>query len=157
MKNIILTSLLGTFLVGCGTLPREPINATKEIPKQVKKIEMPQQNLITEVPQPVNEVDQSLISKSLTLSPLDYSDPLPQFNVHGLSLSDASISDALTLINTIQPVSFTIDRTVDGLLAQGNTFSADNLSGTFKEVLNSKHPTRHAVYFNYSSSFRFIR
>lgn len=153
MKKTILASLL--ILTGCGTLPRDAVDANSHIPKEVTKIEMPPTRY-ADVPEPVSEINQSLISKSLTIAPLDFSEPLPDFQIRNLSLSDASISDALTLINTVRPISFTVDRTIDGQLAQGSTFSADNLTGSFKDVLNSLSNSM-GFFYSYRNNTLFVQ
>lgn len=135
MKNTLLFAAIGFVLAGCSTLTRDFPDPSNNIPSSLKKIEVPKNSL--ENIEPINEVAQALITQPLFISPLVVSEEVPNFRIDKLALADASIGDALTLINTIHPISFTIDRTVDGLQAQGNTFSADNISGSFKEVLNN--------------------
>lgn len=137
MKKTILAIIAGSLLAGCGTLPRDFKDPTDNIPKEIKKIEIPQNQNISKFEEPINEVSQTpIVSTAFNLAPLELNEELPTFKINNLSLSNASIAEALSLINTVQPVSFTIDRTLDGLQAQGNTFSADNLSGSFKDILD---------------------
>lgn len=136
MKKTILALMAGSLLVGCGSLPRDYVDPTANIPKELKKIEVPLDPSLSKFENPINEVSQTpIVANSFNLTQLEVSEELPNFKINNLNLSNASISDALSLINTIQPVSFTIDRTLDGLQAQGNTFSADQLSGSFADIL----------------------
>lgn len=154
MKKQLTLSLITLLLAGCGNLIRPP----EVIPEGLKNTGIPIENPINSLAAPFDEIDSSALNveKTLEISPLEASDPLPNFRVDNLNLSDASIAEALTLISSVHNFSFTIDRTVDGQLAQGNSFSADNISGTFEEVLN-KLANSMGFFYYYKNNTLVIR
>lgn len=143
---------MATTLTGCGALTRTFNDPGADIPKSLKPIEMP----IADGADDINEVSQSLISNSLNISLLEESEELPNFQITNLSLSDASISDTMALINKVHPISYSIDRTLDGIVAQGNMLSGEKLNGSLKEVLDNLSNSM-GFFYRYSKGTIYIQ
>lgn len=154
MKNKLLLALTTVALSGCGTLTRDFVDPSNNIPRDLKPLQMPQNPLLAV--EPVNEVSQSLIATSLSVNPLEVSEPLPDFKINNLAIADASISDVMKLINTVHPISYSIDRTIDGLLAQGNTLTGEKLSGSFQEIMNNLSNSM-GFYYKYNKGTLYIQ
>lgn len=153
MKKTIIATFIGLLLTGCGTLTRPFNNPVENIPKNINKIIIPEQTY-SATNNSINEVEQAAINGTISISALDINDKIPNFQIKNLSLSDASISDALNLISTAYPLSFTIDRTIDGLQAQGGSFSGENISGSLQEVLDKLSNSMGFFYTYHNNSLQ---
>lgn len=136
VRPLLIASLLAT--AGCSVLPREPI-------EPVSKEDMHLFNGKSGSPSmPVNELagdtvvlDTDASAKSFILSRMDEGDPLPTFDVGPLSMQNVKISEALRLVASGRPISFSVARALDGTEAQGGTISAQDLSGSFDNLIRS--------------------
>ena len=155
MKNKLILALLPALLAGCGTLTRDFPDSSNRIPTSLKTVEMPV-STISDGIDPINEFSQTTISNYLSVVPLEDSDELPDFNVANLSLSKASIGDVMSLINTSYPISYSIDRTIDGVMAQGNTLNGDKLSGSFKEIIHRLSNSM-GFFYQYKNNTLYIK
>jgi MSHA biogenesis protein MshL len=152
MKKNILLSLIIVALSGC-TLTRDFTNPADNIPSAVTPIVIPAQTTFTE---PANELMQSSLSSSLTIVSLESSDALPDFQVPDLAISNASITDVMALIKTVYPLSYSIDRTIDGLQAQNNTLTGIKLGGKFKDVIDKLSQSM-GFFYKYQNGTLYIQ